>query len=149
LARPSKLTPDITKRIGENIVIGLPYDLVAEAPGITYQTFNLCYKQGKTEKSGKYYQFYNPIKKRNVDAAKTLLECLNSAAESGNCHVCMFILERRFPDEFGRRVYRKITSVSENKNENFELIVNDADDIREKVIEKFALVREDQEPLTI
>ena len=40
-------------------------------------------------------------------------------------------------------------AVSENKNENFEFIVNDADDIREKVIEKFALVREDQEPLTI
>ena len=55
----------------------------------------------------------------------------------------MFILERLVPEEFGRRAYRKITSVSENKNENVELIVNDADDIREKVLEKFALVRED------
>jgi len=49
----------------------------------------------------------------------------------------MWILERRFPDEFGRKVYRKINSVSENKNENFEIIVSDADYIREKIIEKF------------
>lgn len=66
MARPSKLTPDITTRIGESIVLGLPYALAAEAQGITYQTFNLWYKQGKTEKSGKYYQFYNHIKNETL-----------------------------------------------------------------------------------
>jgi hypothetical protein len=65
------------------------------------------------------------------------LESLNSAANAGDTRICMWILERRFPDEFGRKVYRKINSVSENKNENFEIIVSDADYIREKIIEKF------------
>jgi hypothetical protein len=47
-------------------------------------------------------------------------------------------LERRFPEEFGRRAYRKITSVSENKNENVELIVKDAHNIKEKILKKFS-----------
>ena len=39
MARPSKLTPDITKRIGDNIALGLTYSLAANSAGITYQTF--------------------------------------------------------------------------------------------------------------
>ena len=92
--------------------------------------------KGKTEKSGKYYQFYQHIKKRNADAAKALLEKLNDAVKAGNCQVCMWILSRRFPDEFGRRVYRKTNVVSENKNVHVEINVNDVDEIRNKIRDK-------------
>jgi hypothetical protein len=95
----------------------------------------------KAEKSGKYHQFYRHITKRNADAAKALLECLNEAADAENCQVCMWILDRRFPEDFGRRVYRKINVVLENQNENVEIIINDADGIRAKILEKFALSR--------
>ena len=57
MARPSKLTPEIQKRIGDNIALGLTYRLAAEAAGITYKTFNEYMNRGQTEKSGKYYQF--------------------------------------------------------------------------------------------
>lgn len=82
---------------------------------------------------------YRYIQKCNADGAKKLLERLNDAAVAGNCQVCMWILERRLPDCFGRRVYRKMDVVSENKNENIELIINDADEIRETILEKFVL----------
>ena len=55
MARPSKLTPDIQKRIGDNIALGLTYRLAAESVGITYKTFNEYMNRGQTEKSGKYY----------------------------------------------------------------------------------------------
>jgi hypothetical protein len=58
----------------------------------------------------------------------------------------MFILERRFPTEFGGRVYRKTNVVSENQNATVEISVKDADKIREKILEKFAFGRESQEP---
>ena len=96
-------------------------------------------KKGQTDISGKYYQFFKYIQKCNADGAKALLERLNSAAKAGDTRICMFILERRFPAEFGRRIYRKINSISENKNENVELIVSDADGIREKIIEKLTI----------
>lgn len=55
--RHSKLTSDIKRLIGENVVLGLTSTLAAEAAGITYQTLNFWLKMGKIEKSGKYFQF--------------------------------------------------------------------------------------------
>jgi hypothetical protein len=145
MARPTKLTPELQQRIGDNIALGLTYSLAAEASGITYKTFNDYMNRGKTEKSGKYFQFYKHIQKRNADAAKECLKRLNKAADAGNCQVCMWILERRFSEDFGRRVYRKMNVVSENKNENVEIIVKDVNGIRKQILDKLALVRENND----
>jgi hypothetical protein len=101
MARPSKLTPYIQKRIGENIALGLTYRLAAESAGITYKSFNSWMQQGKNLTSGKYFEFALYINKCNADGARILLEKLNAAAKTGNCTVCMWILERRFPEDFG------------------------------------------------
>jgi hypothetical protein len=148
MARPTKLSPDITKRIGENIALGLPYSLTAEAAGITYQTFNEWHQKGKNSKSGEYFDFYKFIQKCNADAAKNCLEKLNEAAKAGNCTVSMWILSRRFHEDFGRRVYRKTNVVSENLNQNVELTINVADGIRKQILSKFDRVRESNESLT-
>jgi len=144
MARPSKLTPEIQNKIGDNVALGLTYSLAAEAAGITYKTFNDWMNRGKTDKSGKYFEFHKFIQKRNADAAKALLERIKEAADAGNCQVCMWILERRFPDEFGRRVYRKTNVISENLNQNVEIIMTDGDDIRKEILTKFNLVGEGQ-----
>ena len=59
-------------------------------------------------------------------------------------------LERRFSEDFGRRVYRKTNVVSENLNQNVivDIAVNDADGIRKQILAKFDMVREGQESLT-
>jgi hypothetical protein len=62
------------------------------------------------------------------------LQRLKEAVDAGDCKVCMWILERRFPNDYGRKEYRKINAISENKNENVEIVINDADQIREKII---------------
>jgi transposase len=142
MPRPSKLTPEIQYKIDENVSLGLTYALAANSAGVTYQKYNSWIKRGQTEKSGKYFEFFKHIQKCNADGARKLLERLNDAAAAGNCQVCVWILERRFPDCFGRRIYIKMDVVSENKNENIELIINDADGIRETILKKFALGRE-------
>ena len=142
MARPSKLSHDITKRIGENIALGLTYSLAAEAAGITYQTFNEWHKKGKNSTYGDYFEFYKFIQKCNADAAKLCLEKLNEAVKAGNTQICQWILERRFSEDFGRRQFRKMDIVSENKNENVEIIVNDADEIRNQILAKFDRVGE-------
>ena len=144
MARPSKLTPEIQQIIGDNIALGLTYRLAAESAGVTYKTLNEWNQKGQTEKSGKYYQFAQYIKKCNVEGALKLLNRLNDAAEDGNCQVCMWILERRFPTKFGRREYRKTNVVSENKNVNVEINVNDVDEIRNQILAKFTLGSENQ-----
>ena len=142
MARPCKLTPELQQRIGDNIALGLTYSLAAEAAGITYKTFNEYMNRGKTDKSGKYYQFAQYVKKCNADAAKVLLERINEAAKAGNCQVCMFILERRFSEDFGRRIYKKTNVVSEILNQNVEIIVQDTDAIRNEILNKLSIVVE-------
>ena len=61
MARPSKLTPEIQKRIGDNIALGLTYRLAAESAGVTCKTVNEWNQKGQTDKSGKYYQFAQHI----------------------------------------------------------------------------------------
>ena|SRR5208283_1105487 len=148
MGRPCKLTPKIQQRIGENIALGLTYRLAAQSAGITYKTLNEWNQKGQAEKSGKYYQFAQYIQKCNADGALKLLERLNEAVKAGNCTVCMWILERRFSEDFGRRQYRKMDVVSENQNENVEITINDADGIRKQILAKFDLVGESNESLT-
>ena len=144
MARPTKLTPELQQRIGDNVAFGLTYSLATESVGITYKTLNDWLKKGRSSTSGKYYQFFKYIQKRNADAAKALLERLNEAAKAGDTRIYMFILERRFPDEFGRRVYRKTNVVSESQNMIVDIAINDADGIRAQILEKFAFGRENQ-----
>jgi phage/plasmid-associated DNA primase len=62
MARPSKLTPKLTKQIGDNIILRLTYSLASESVGITYKTFNDWMNKGKTEQSVKYFQFHKTFK---------------------------------------------------------------------------------------
>ena len=137
MARPTKLTPEIQKKIGDGISLGLTYALAASAAGITYQTYNLWILKGKTEKSGKYFEFTQYINKCNSDAAKILLKRLNVAAKAGDTRICMFILERCFSEDFGRRVYKKTNAISENLNQNVEITVQEADILRKQILTKF------------
>ena len=148
MARPCKLTNELQQKIGDGISLGLTYALAANSASVTYQTFNSWYQKGKTEKAGKYFKFSQYINKCNADAAKTLLERLNLAAKAGDTRICIWILERRFSEDFGRRIYRKTNLVSENKKVNVELIVNDADSIRIEILAKFDRVEEGNKVLT-
>ncbi len=121
--------------------MGIPYALAAASAGITYQTFNDWMKKGKNSSSGEDFEFYEHIEKCNAYGALKCLQRLNDAAEAGDTRICMWILERRFPENFGRREYRKINAVSENKNENIEIIINDGDVIRKQILAKLAMVR--------
>ena len=58
---PSKLTPDITKRIGNSISLGLPYTFAVESVGITYKTVNEWMNKGKTENLGNIISFINKL----------------------------------------------------------------------------------------
>jgi|ERR1035437_2566520 hypothetical protein len=95
-------------------------------------------KLGRDSTSEKYFEFYKHIKQRNAEGALRILQKLNDAARAGNCQVCMFILERRFSEDFGYRVYKKTNIVSENKNVNVDIAINAADGIRAQILENFA-----------
>jgi transposase len=136
MPRPTKLTHEVQQKIGDGVSLGLTYALAANSAGVTYQTFNEWMKLGRDSTSGKYFEFYKHIEQRNAEGAPKILQRLNDAANAGNCQVCMFILERRFPEDFGRRVYKKTNVVSENINANVEITVQEADILRKQILAK-------------
>lgn len=81
---PSKLMPEIQQKKGQNLSLGFTYSIAANSVGIIYQMFNEWMKMGQTEKSGRYYQFYQYVQKCNVDGVRRFLERFNDAAEAGN-----------------------------------------------------------------
>ncbi len=137
MPRPTKLTHEVQQKIGDGVFLGLTYSLAASAAGVTYQSLNSWLKRGQTEKSGKYYNFAQYIQKCNADAAKVLLERINEAVKAGDTQMCTWILERRFSEDFGRRVYKKTNVVSENQNVIVDIAINDADGIRAQILERF------------
>ena len=94
-------------------------------------------QKGKNAKSGEYFEFYKHIQRCNAEAAQKCLQRLKEARDAGNCTVCTWILERRFSEDFGRRVYRKTNIVSENQNVNVDTAIDDTDGIRTQILEKF------------
>jgi hypothetical protein len=46
-------------------------------------------------------------------------------------------IRKAFPTTFWRREYRKINAISENKNENIEIIVKDGNVIRKEILENY------------
>ncbi len=142
MPRPSKLTPEIQQKIGDGVSRGLTYALAASAAGVTYQSLNSWMKLGRDSTSGKYFEFYKHIEQRNAEGALKILQKLNDETKAGNCQVCMFILERHFSEDFGRRIYKKTNVVSENQNVIVDIAINDADGIRAQILEKFDLGQE-------
>ena len=57
MARPSKLTPEIKKQIGENVALGLSYALAAYATGITYQILNQWLQRNRRRDLGNILNF--------------------------------------------------------------------------------------------
>ena len=49
----------------------------------------------------------------------------------------MWILERRFSEDFGRRLYRKTNVISENLNANVEITIQEAEILRKQILKKF------------
>lgn len=46
------------------------------------------------------FKFPQHVLKYNIYAVRKLLERLNDASEAENCYVCMWIVERRFPEDY-------------------------------------------------
>ena len=101
--RPSKLTPETQTRIVQAIRVGATYELAAQFGGIAYNTFNEWMKKGENAKAGRYRDFYEAVKEAEGDAAIKWLAVIDKAA-ADSWQAAAWKLERRYPNEYGRRV---------------------------------------------
>lgn len=102
--RPTKLTPDMQKRICEAIKLGMSRERAAWFCGIDRVTLQRWLKAAEGRASGKYVDFCNSLKKAEADAIAVNLKNLHTAAQNGAWQASAWMLERRYPQEYGRNV---------------------------------------------
>ena len=95
MARPAKYTPQAVERIVRALLQGATYQLAASYGGIHYDTFNEWRKR--------YPEFSDAVKSAEAGAAVGWLEQIEQAAASGTWQAAAWKLERRYPEDWGRR----------------------------------------------
>jgi hypothetical protein len=129
MGRPSKLTPKIEEIIFECIALGLTYEKVAFAAGVSRHTLINWRKRGQKAKSGIYFNFFNKLKAAEAAGERINLQKIRDAAVGGqevkqskkfyrgnkivkritttkktppDWRAAAWILERRYPEKYGK-----------------------------------------------
>ncbi len=102
MGRPSKLTPEITKRLTEAIRAGNYYEAACAYAGIAYSTFREWMVRGEKAKSGKYREFVEAITQAEYEAEVRMVALWQKHMPEDYRAIRDF-LERRYPDRWGRR----------------------------------------------
>jgi transposase len=119
--RKSKLTEELTEVFCENIELGLSYNLSCQAAGISFQSFNDWMKAGAAGKDKKFCDFYDKVRASESICAKNCLQRIRDSAERGNTNNDMWLLERRYPADYGRKENISMKSQTEALNYNVDI----------------------------
>lgn len=105
--RPTKLTPELIAHLTEAIRAGMPLKLAAVYAGISYDTLNE-WRHHRFPKSAPVELrnlFSDALKRAEADLMYELLVSIKLHAETdapGDWRAAARILERRYPQHFGR-----------------------------------------------
>ena len=100
--RPTKLTPDVQEAIVDGINAGLTYRMSCARAGVTHATFYRWLEKGETAKSGAFREFCDTVSRAKADSALRLVSQITLQAPT-DWRAAAFLLERRFPDDYGKR----------------------------------------------
>ena len=103
IGRPSKLTDILVKEICEYIATGNTFERACRLSNISESIFYDWKAKGEKEKQGKYLDFLEAVKKAEEEFKKTNIDIILNAAKDGTWQAAAWLLERKHPEEFGRR----------------------------------------------
>jgi hypothetical protein len=114
--RPTKCTPETVGKLTQAIQLGATYELACNYAGIDYSTFARWMNEKR--------DFREAIKEAEGKASVVWLAKIEQAASEGNWQAAAWKLERRYPEQYGRRVQdvRARIDVRELTDEELEAI---------------------------
>jgi hypothetical protein len=123
MARPTKYTATVRKKLIQAIKMGATYELAAGYAGITYRTFRNWMEQGERDVEqqeqnpdgdpGEFLQFFQDVKAAEAAGAMVWLAKIERAAGE-NWQAAAWKLERRFPHMYGRSVQEHTGTVEQS-----------------------------------
>ena len=102
IGRPSKLTPELIETICAGVRDGLSYKDASIRAGISQTTFHK-YKAAGEAGEEPFAEFLESLQSAEADLKHRLLGVIE-AASADSWAAAGWILERKFPAEFGRRM---------------------------------------------
>lgn len=102
--RPCDLTPQKEKVLLGAIQRGLPYKQASALAGISYMTFNRWREKGsEPDAPCEFSDFCDRLAAAEAKAADALCRVISKAGRTRDWRAAAWMLERRCPDEWGRR----------------------------------------------
>ncbi len=100
--RPTKLTPAVQALVVSAIQGGNTRDVAASYAGIRRATLFEWLARGRAAQTGLFRDFADAIEKAEADAVVTSVGLIRRAAQT-SWQAAAWWLERRYPDEWGRK----------------------------------------------
>ena len=103
MARPLKLTPEVEKAICDAIrETGCSVEASAAAAGVSASALFEWQARGRREASGLFVQFVEALTRAREASELTLVRSVLAGGER-DWRAAAFLLERRFPERYGRQ----------------------------------------------
>ena len=96
------MTPDVQETIVDGINAGLTFGMSCARAGVNPATFYRWLEKGETAKSGAFREFCDTVSRAKADSALRLVSQITLQAPT-DWRAAAFMLERRFPDDYGKR----------------------------------------------
>ena len=109
MGRPSKLTPEVEARIAEAVELGATWERAADAAGVGASTLRDWRQRGEAGEVP-FVAFVATIKRAEGAGVERALRTIREAAEGGAWQASAWILERRYPADYGRRSEVAVTA---------------------------------------
>ena len=105
MGRKTKLTPELIEQAVKLIEAGNYQIHVAQALGISKETWFRWLREGEQseDENGLKKQFYDSVKKAEAKAVARNVALIQRAAQEGNWQAAAWWLERRYPEEWGKK----------------------------------------------
>lgn len=105
VGRKTKLTEKMIEEIAKHIELGMINKDVAQLVGISETTFYNWMNEGENSKDDNniFRKFYLKVKEAEAKAIKRNLAIIQRAANEGNWQAAAWFLERKRPEDWGRK----------------------------------------------
>lgn len=117
MARTSKLTPERQSKVCQAIQLGATYVHACNYAGISYETFRRWMRENVA--------FHDAVKEAEGKATVGWLAKIEKAASDGNWTAAAWKLERRYPNDYGRRDMRDTAQEPQEDAQNAEQVRSD------------------------
>lgn len=132
MARPAKLTPELTQEITTYIRDGNSPTISATLVGISPSTYFNWMSKGSNQEP-RFMEFLESIERANAQSIVNRVAHISRAADSGNWRAAAWLLERMAPESFGKHSHGCRERTSFRQEEANDISEASFEDLEHKV----------------